>query len=149
MRLSIRTDLFGVTASVPNEPDHPSPATVSGASNLFEPESTPTSKVVGDGPGRGIGCANVILFGEVSHAIFHAIGGPAMTTVRTVERVPDNSSAQIKELRGKLGPTQVRLAERLGVSFATVNQREIGRSKPSPFLWRQLTEIANEPGKRN
>ena len=56
----------------------------------------------------------------------------------------DNFPSQIKQLRGRLGLTQVMLAERLGVSFPTVNRWENGKSVPSQLSWNRLLEIAGE-----
>jgi superfamily II DNA or RNA helicase len=56
----------------------------------------------------------------------------------------DNFTSQIKQLRGRLGLTQVMLAERLGVSFPTVNRWENGKSVPSQLSWNRLLEIAGE-----
>jgi superfamily II DNA or RNA helicase/DNA-binding XRE family transcriptional regulator len=52
--------------------------------------------------------------------------------------------AQIKELRAKLGLTQASLADRLGVSFPTVNRWENGKAQPSQLSWNRLLEIARE-----
>jgi len=46
--------------------------------------------------------------------------------------------ARIKHLRATLGLTQVRLAELLGVSFASVNRWENGQSKPGNLAWRRI-----------
>lgn len=56
----------------------------------------------------------------------------------------DNFPEQIKQLRSRLGLTQVLLAERLGVSFPTVNRWENGKSVPSQLSWNRLREIAGE-----
>ncbi len=56
----------------------------------------------------------------------------------------DDFPSQIKQLRGRLGLTQVMLAERLGVSFPTVNRWENGKSVPSQLSWSRLLEIAGE-----
>ncbi len=58
----------------------------------------------------------------------------------------DNFQSQIKRLRGRLGLTQVMLAERLGVAFPTVNRWENGKSVPSQLSWNRLREIAGELG---
>jgi superfamily II DNA or RNA helicase/DNA-binding XRE family transcriptional regulator len=55
-----------------------------------------------------------------------------------------NSPQQIKQLRHRLGLTQVLLAERLGVSFPTVNRWENGKSVPSQLAWNRLLELAGE-----
>jgi len=46
---------------------------------------------------------------------------------------------RIKKLRHKFGLTQMRLAELLGVSFASVNRWENGQSRPSALAWQQIT----------
>ncbi|MGE5599038.1 MAG: helicase-related protein [Bacteroidota bacterium] len=51
-------------------------------------------------------------------------------------------SARIKRLRGSLGLTQQALAERLGVSFATINRWENGQTKPTQLYWHQLRSLA-------
>jgi putative transcriptional regulator len=47
----------------------------------------------------------------------------------------------IKELRMKLGLTQERMAQELGVSFKTVNRWEKGRAKPSAMARKLLNEL--------
>lgn len=39
----------------------------------------------------------------------------------------------VREIRARLGLSQEKLAAKLGVSFATVNRWENGRTKPSPM----------------
>lgn len=51
---------------------------------------------------------------------------------------------QIKCLREKLGLTQANLAERLGVSFPTVNRWENAKAKPSQLSWNRLLEMVVE-----
>lgn len=51
---------------------------------------------------------------------------------------------QIKRLRERMGLTQVDLAERLGVSFPTVNRWENAKSKPSQLSWNRLLELSGE-----
>lgn len=48
---------------------------------------------------------------------------------------------RIKSLRVDTGLTQQALAERLGVSFATVNRWENMQTKPSTLYWRQLQRL--------
>src|SRR5947208_16769650 len=45
----------------------------------------------------------------------------------------------MQKLRDKLGITQMRLAELMGVSFASVNRWENGQSRPSALAWQQIT----------
>ena len=54
---------------------------------------------------------------------------------------PADYPDQIKRLRGALGLTQQALAQRLGVSFATVNRWENGQTKPSQLSWNQLQNL--------
>lgn len=62
-----------------------------------------------------------------------------------MDRTPgDVFAEQIKQLRARLGLTQVMLAERLGVSFPTVNRWENGKSVPSQLSWNRLREISGE-----
>jgi len=46
-------------------------------------------------------------------------------------RQPENLPAQLKEVRRQLGVSQEELAHALGVSFATVNRWENGKTAPS------------------
>ena len=48
---------------------------------------------------------------------------------------------RIKRLRAEFGFTQQALADRLGVSFATVNRWENGQTKPSQLSWNQLRKL--------
>ncbi len=62
-----------------------------------------------------------------------------------MDRTPgENFAEQIKQLRARLGLTQVMLAERLGVSFPTVNRWENSKSVPSQLSWNRLLEISGE-----
>ena len=64
-----------------------------------------------------------------------------MTSETTISSVPSDYSARIKQFRARLGLTQVELAERLGVSFASVNRWENGQTKPSPLSWQQILRM--------
>jgi len=52
--------------------------------------------------------------------------------------------AQIKRLRARLGLTQAALAEKLGVSFPTINRWENGKSRPSQLSWSQIPKLVGE-----
>ena len=52
--------------------------------------------------------------------------------------------SQVKQLRLRLGLTQVELATRLGVSFPTINRWENDRSIPSQLAWTKLRELAGD-----
>jgi SNF2 family DNA or RNA helicase len=63
--------------------------------------------------------------------------------VPDVDYLPLDYPTRIKRLRGRLGLTQVELAERLGVSFATVNRWENSQSRPSQLAWAQLERLSS------
>jgi transcriptional regulator with XRE-family HTH domain len=50
----------------------------------------------------------------------------------------------IKELRERLGLTQEQFAQRVGVTFSSVNHWENGKRTPQPFLVRRLVEMKEE-----
>jgi len=52
----------------------------------------------------------------------------------------------IKELRDKLELTQEQFAQKVGVTFSTINNWEKGTRTPHPFLFERLLEIAEEAG---
>jgi superfamily II DNA or RNA helicase/DNA-binding XRE family transcriptional regulator len=53
-------------------------------------------------------------------------------------------AVQIKRLRARLGLTQAALAERLGVSFPTINRWEKGKTRPSQLAWSRILKLAGE-----
>ncbi len=53
----------------------------------------------------------------------------------------DDYADRIKRLRGEIGLTQQALADRLGVSFATVNRWENNQTKPSNLYWNHLRQL--------
>lgn len=55
-------------------------------------------------------------------------------------------TATLRSIRAKLNLTQEQLAERLGVSFATVNRWEGGSSKPQKAAREVIAALANEAG---
>ena len=59
-------------------------------------------------------------------------------------RLTDDYPEKIKSLRASLGLTQVALAERLGVSFPTVNRWENGKSRPSQLSRQRIVELNRE-----
>lgn len=64
-----------------------------------------------------------------------------MAEEKTISTIPSDYAALIKQYRDRLGLTQVELASRLGVSFATVNRWENNQTKPSPLSWLRLTRM--------
>lgn len=53
-------------------------------------------------------------------------------------RQPENFPVQVKEVRRQLGLSQKELAHALGVSFATVNRWENGKTVPSKLAQNQF-----------
>lgn len=62
-----------------------------------------------------------------------------MRAIRGDDRI--DFSNRVRRLREKIGLTQVQLAERLGVSFASVNRWENGQSKPAALAWQKLLQL--------
>src|SRR3990167_2037797 len=56
-------------------------------------------------------------------------------------RPGDDYPERIRRLRAELGLTQQALADRLGVSFATVNRWENRQARPSQLSWNQLRQL--------
>ena len=52
--------------------------------------------------------------------------------------------ALIKELRQRLDLTQEQFAQRVGVTYSTVNHWENGKRVPLPFLVKRLLEMKGE-----
>ena len=57
-----------------------------------------------------------------------------------------NYSKAIKEYRNKVLLTQVELAQKLGVSFASVNRWERGAFEPTIKIKRKLAKLFKEAG---
>jgi len=65
---------------------------------------------------------------------------------------PEDFSGQVREVRRQLGLSQEELAHALGVSFATINRWENGKTKPSKMaktVWKQFCQRQVEDGKLN
>jgi len=56
----------------------------------------------------------------------------------------ENIPALIRELRQRLDLTQEQFAQRVGVTYSTVNHWENGKRIPQPFLVRRLHELKEE-----
>ncbi len=54
---------------------------------------------------------------------------------------PINYSKIVRQLRDRLGMTQEKFAQMIGVAFSTVNQWENGKRIPQPFLKKKLLEM--------
>ena len=57
---------------------------------------------------------------------------------------PADYPQRVKRARELKGLTQARLAELIGVSFATVNRWENGQSKPNNLSWRRILEFEDQ-----
>lgn len=52
--------------------------------------------------------------------------------------------ALVKELRSRLDLTQEQFAQKVGVTYSTVNHWENGKRVPQPFLVRRLLELKED-----
>jgi putative transcriptional regulator len=59
-------------------------------------------------------------------------------------RQPENFPATVKEVRRQLALSQEELAHALGVSFATVNRWENGKTAPSKLAQRQFEQFCKQ-----
>jgi superfamily II DNA or RNA helicase len=75
---------------------------------------------------------SIMFIGDGWRWIAHQPGGQVNASI------PRDYAQRIKKLRGRLGLTQTQLAEKLGVSFASVNRWENGQSRPSRLAWQRL-----------
>jgi predicted ATPase/DNA-binding NarL/FixJ family response regulator/transcriptional regulator with XRE-family HTH domain len=64
-------------------------------------------------------------------------------------RDADSVAARLRVLRGNLGLSQEQLARRLGVSFATVNRWESGRTQPSARASQAVAELEADSAARS
>jgi transcriptional regulator with XRE-family HTH domain len=55
--------------------------------------------------------------------------------------IPIDYPARVRGVRARLEFTQAKLAEEIGVSFATVNRWENGQSRPTRLAWQQIAEL--------
>ncbi len=63
-------------------------------------------------------------------------------------RPPENFPEQVKDVRRQLSLSQEELAHALGVSFATVNRWENGKTTPSKLARRQFLLFCAEQVKK-
>jgi len=61
-----------------------------------------------------------------------------------VQRIASDYRDRIRQLRARLGLSQKRLAELLGVSFASVNRWENGQTRPNRLAWSQILKLEME-----
>jgi superfamily II DNA or RNA helicase/transcriptional regulator with XRE-family HTH domain len=55
--------------------------------------------------------------------------------------IPTDYSSRVRAVRRRIELTQTQLAERIGVSFATVNRWENGQSRPTRLAWQQIRDL--------
>ena len=55
--------------------------------------------------------------------------------------IPPDYSTRVRAIRTQLELTQTKLAELIGVSFATVNRWENDQAKPTRLAWQQIREL--------
>ena len=63
--------------------------------------------------------------------------------------VPLDYPERVRAVRRRLGLTQTELADRMGVSFATVNRWENRHSRPARLAWNQILRLEGEAGARD
>ncbi len=63
-------------------------------------------------------------------------------------RQPENFPETVKEVRRQVGLSQEELARALGVSFATVNRWENGKTVPSKLAQRQFEQFCKDQVKK-
>jgi DNA-binding transcriptional regulator YiaG len=72
--------------------------------------------------------------------------------LRGIFAMPVTSSPSIpvlvKEIRKRLGLTQLQFAKTLGVSFQSVNRWERNKTKPLPIVLKQIEVMVKEMGDR-
>jgi DNA-binding transcriptional regulator YiaG len=59
---------------------------------------------------------------------------------------PSELADLVRETRQRLELSQVKFAERLGVSFQSVNRWENGRTKPLPIVLKQIEHLLLQMG---
>jgi putative transcriptional regulator len=64
--------------------------------------------------------------------------------LKIMNRPSENFTELVKDVRRQLGLSQEELAHELGVSFATVNRWENGRTVPSKLARRQFEQLCKE-----
>ncbi len=59
---------------------------------------------------------------------------------------PLKIAALVRETRHRLGLTQTQFAQKLSVSFQSVNRWENGHTQPLPIVLKQIEEVVKEMG---
>jgi superfamily II DNA or RNA helicase/transcriptional regulator with XRE-family HTH domain len=61
--------------------------------------------------------------------------------------IPSDYPSRVRNIRTRLDLTQMRLAEQIGVSFATVNRWENGQARPTRLAWQQILDLESAVGR--
>ncbi|MBD1930429.1 MULTISPECIES: helix-turn-helix domain-containing protein [Cyanophyceae] len=61
---------------------------------------------------------------------------------------PLEIAALVRETRHRLGLTQLQFAQKLSVSFQSVNRWENGHTQPLPIVLKQIEEVLRQMGDR-
>jgi len=87
------------------------------------------------------------LIKSTKQAEAHASGKKKLrTNILEIMPVPDYKPQQIRDIRVRLGLTQVLMGGIVGVSTKTVEAWEIGYRRPSSSAMRVLAELDTNPG---
>jgi len=62
------------------------------------------------------------------------------------DSAPLDYSIRIKAVRQRLGLTQLGLAQKIGVSFASINRWENGQARPNRLAWQKILEAEQHQG---
>jgi len=93
-----------------------------------------------------------LTFGEkliqsAKQAESHSAGNKKLrSNILEILPIPEYKPQQIKDIRARLGLTQVLLGGIVGVSTKTVEAWEVGYRKPSSSAMRVLAELDTNPG---
>ena len=60
------------------------------------------------------------------------------------DSTPDDYAIRIKTIRRRLGVTQIGLAQKIGVSFASINRWENGQAHPNRLAWQKILDAERD-----
>jgi putative transcriptional regulator len=78
------------------------------------------------------------------HIALHVVARVHSKLLRGVAMKNEDIPALIRELRQRLDLTQEQFAQKVGVTYSTVNHWENGKRVPLPFLVKRLVEMKRE-----
>ena len=74
---------------------------------------------------------------------------PAVNAKHTFKEIKQSELATlVRETRQRLKLSQVKFAEKLGVSFQSVNRWENGRTMPLPVALKQIEQLLHQMGEQ-